>query len=33
VIGAGVAGLCALGVAKNLGAVVRAFDSREVVKE
>jgi len=33
VIGAGVAGLSVLGVAKNLGAIVRAFDSREVVKE
>ena len=33
VIGAGVAGLAALGAAKNLGAQVRAFDVRPAVKE
>jgi len=33
IIGAGVAGLAALGTAKNLGAIVRAFDTRPVVKE
>lgn len=33
VIGAGVAGLAAIGVAKSLGAIIRAFDSRSVVKE
>jgi len=33
VIGAGVAGLAAIGAARALGAVVRAFDTRPVVKE
>jgi NAD(P) transhydrogenase subunit alpha len=33
VIGAGVAGLAAIGTARSLGAVVRAFDTRLVVKE
>jgi NAD(P) transhydrogenase subunit alpha len=33
VIGAGVAGLAAIGTARGLGAVVRAFDTRPVVKE
>ena len=33
IIGAGVAGLSAIGTAKGLGAVVRAFDTRPVVKE
>ncbi|MER3589254.1 MAG: NAD(P)(+) transhydrogenase (Re/Si-specific) subunit alpha, partial [Mastigocladus sp. ERB_26_1] len=33
VIGAGVAGLAAIGTTKNLGAIVRAFDTRLVVKE
>lgn len=33
VIGAGVAGLAAIGAAKSLGAVVRAFDTRPEVKE
>jgi NAD(P) transhydrogenase subunit alpha len=33
VIGAGVAGLSALGAAKSLGAIVRAFDTRMEVKE
>lgn len=33
VIGAGVAGLAAIGAAKSLGAVVRAFDVRSEVKE
>lgn len=33
VIGAGVAGLAAIGAAKGLGAIVRAFDTRLVVKE
>ncbi|HEU4616402.1 MAG TPA: Re/Si-specific NAD(P)(+) transhydrogenase subunit alpha [Gammaproteobacteria bacterium] len=33
VIGAGVAGLSAIGTAKSLGAIVRAFDTRPAVKE
>jgi proton-translocating NAD(P)+ transhydrogenase subunit alpha len=33
VIGAGVAGLAALGAARGLGAVVRAFDTRAAVKD
>ena len=33
VIGAGVAGLAAIGTARGLGAIVRAFDTRPVVKE
>ncbi|WP_394176035.1 Re/Si-specific NAD(P)(+) transhydrogenase subunit alpha [Thalassotalea litorea] len=33
VIGAGVAGLAAIGSAGSLGAIVRAFDTREEVKE
>ncbi|TWT36824.1 NAD(P) transhydrogenase subunit alpha [Posidoniimonas corsicana] len=33
VIGAGVAGLAAVGAAKGLGAVVRAFDTRPATKE
>ena len=33
VIGAGVAGLAAVGAARSLGAIVRAFDTRPVVKE
>jgi len=33
VIGAGVAGLSAIGVASNMGAIVRAFDTRPEVKE
>lgn len=33
IIGAGVAGLSALGTAKSMGAVVRAFDTRPEVKE
>jgi len=33
VIGAGVAGLAAIGTARSLGAVVRAFDTRPEVKE
>lgn len=33
IIGAGVAGLAAVGAAKGLGAIVRAFDTRPVVKE
>ncbi len=33
VIGAGVAGLAAIGAARGLGAIVRAFDTRPVVKE
>ncbi|MBE9179896.1 Re/Si-specific NAD(P)(+) transhydrogenase subunit alpha [Oculatella sp. LEGE 06141] len=33
VIGAGVAGLAAIATAKGLGAIVRAFDTRPVVKE
>jgi NAD(P) transhydrogenase subunit alpha len=31
VIGAGVAGLAAIGTAKSLGAIVRAFDTRKEV--
>ncbi len=33
IIGAGVAGLAAIGTAKGLGAIVRAFDTRPIVKE
>lgn len=33
VIGAGVAGLAAIGAARGLGAMVRAFDTREAVRE
>ncbi len=33
VIGGGVAGLAAIGQAKNMGAIVRAFDTRSAVKE
>ena len=33
VIGGGVAGLSAIGTARNMGAVVRAFDTREAVRE
>ncbi len=33
IIGAGVAGLAAIGAARGLGAVVRAFDTRPVVRE
>src|SRR6185503_7516015 len=33
VIGAGVAGLAAIGAARGLGAVVRAFDTRAAVRE
>jgi len=33
VIGAGVAGLAAIGTARGLGAIVRAFDTRPIVKE
>ena len=33
IIGAGVAGLAAIGTARSLGALVRAFDTRPVVKE
>ncbi|WP_309242618.1 Re/Si-specific NAD(P)(+) transhydrogenase subunit alpha [Limnofasciculus baicalensis] len=33
VIGAGVAGLAAIGAGRGLGAIVRAFDTRPVVKE
>lgn len=33
VIGAGVAGLAACGQAKNMGAIVRAFDTRSAAKE
>jgi NAD(P) transhydrogenase subunit alpha len=33
VIGAGVAGLAAVGAAKSLGAIVKAFDTREAVRE
>ena len=32
VIGAGVAGLAAIGAANSLGAIVRAFDSRPEVE-
>lgn len=33
VIGGGVAGLSAIATARSLGAIVRAFDTREAVKE
>ena len=33
VVGGGVAGLAAVGTAKNMGAVVRLFDVRPAVKE
>jgi NAD(P) transhydrogenase subunit alpha len=33
IIGAGVAGLSAIGTARNMGAIVRAFDTRPTVKE
>lgn len=33
IIGGGVAGLAAIGQAKSMGAIVRAFDTRSVVKE
>ena len=33
VIGAGVAGLAAIGISKSLGAIVRAFDTRPEVAE
>ncbi|KAK2193652.1 hypothetical protein NP493_9g04024 [Ridgeia piscesae] len=33
VIGGGVAGLSAVGTAKNMGAIVRCFDTREAVRE
>ena len=33
IIGGGVAGLSATGITKNLGAIVRAFDTRIVVKK
>lgn len=33
VIGGGVAGLAAIGHAKAMGAIVRAFDTRPAVKE
>ena len=33
VIGAGVAGLAAIGTAKSMGAIVKAFDTRPIVKE
>ncbi|MEM6991571.1 MAG: Re/Si-specific NAD(P)(+) transhydrogenase subunit alpha [Myxococcota bacterium] len=33
VIGAGVAGLAAIGAARGMGAIVRSFDTRPVVKE
>ncbi len=33
VIGAGVAGLSAIGTARSLGAIVRAFDTRLAVKD
>lgn len=32
-IGGGVAGLAAIAQAKNMGAIVRAFDTRSVVQE
>lgn len=33
IIGAGVSGLAAIGVARGMGAIVKAFDSRAVCKE
>lgn len=32
-IGGGVAGLAAIGTARNMGAIVRCFDVRPVVRE
>ena len=32
-IGGGVAGLAAIGQARNMGAIVRGFDTRSAVKE
>ena len=32
-IGGGVAGLASMGTAKNMGAIVRGFDTREAVRE
>ena len=33
VIGGGVAGLSAIGTARNMGAIVRVFDTRAAVEE
>ena len=33
VIGGGVAGLASVGTARNMGAIVRCFDTREAVRE
>ena len=33
IIGAGVAGLAAMGAAKSMGAIVRCFDTRPVCQE
>src|SRR2546427_1161807 len=33
IIGGGVAGLAAAGTARNMGAIVRLFDTREAVRE
>ena len=33
VIGGGVAGLAAVGTARNMGAIARCFDTREAVRE
>lgn len=33
VVGGGVAGLAACAQAKNMGAIVRAFDTRSIVRE
>jgi len=33
IIGAGVAGLAAIGVARGMGAIVKAFDTRAACKE
>lgn len=33
IIGGGVAGLAAIGQAKSMGAIVRAFDTRSAVQE
>lgn len=33
IVGGGVAGLAAIAQAKNMGAIVRAFDTRSAVKE
>ncbi len=33
ILGCGVAGLAAIGIARSMGSIVKAFDSRKVTKE